>query len=97
MANNSRLALPLLLKKREGLLQEDVLRIGLSRMHIEYEAPFSLPRFAVTRNVFVTACFVWEYSCCEPRCEELCHLVPDILLITLLGAKTETLCAGAQA
>jgi hypothetical protein len=38
----------------------------------------------------VTACFVWKYSCCEPRCEELRHLVTDdILLVTLLGAKTE--------
>jgi hypothetical protein len=72
------------------LLREDVLRIRLSQIHIEYKAPLSLPCFAVTRNVFVTACFVWKYSCCEPRCEELCHLVADILLVTLLGVKTET-------
>ena len=63
-----------------------MLRIGLSQIHMEYEAPFSLPCFAVKRNVFLTACFIWKYSCCEPRCEEL---VTDILLITLLGAKTE--------
>ena len=90
MPNNSRFPLPFLLKKREGLLREDVLRIRLSQVYIEYEAPFSLTCCAVTRNVFVTACFVWKYSCCEPRCGELCHLVADILLVTLLGAKTET-------
>jgi hypothetical protein len=59
-------------------MREDVLRIRLSQINIEYEAPFSLPCFAVTRNVFVTACFVRKYSCCEPGCEGLRHLVADI-------------------
>jgi len=88
MPNNLRLPLRFFLKKREGLLREDVLRLRFVDT-LEYEAQFTLPCFAVTRNVFVTACFVWKYSCCEPHCEELCHLVTDILLVTLLGAKTE--------
>jgi hypothetical protein len=61
---------------------------------LECEASFTLPCFAVTWTVFVTACCIWEYSCCEPRCEELRHLVTHTttLLVTLL-AKTHTLYA----
>ena len=73
MPNNLRLPLRFFLKKREGLLREDVLRLRFVDT-LEYEAQFTLPCFAVTRNVFVTACFVWKYSCCEPGFEELCHL-----------------------
>jgi len=72
MPNNLRLAFP---TKETGRLAARR-RATYSFVSDSYRiwSPIHLPCFAVTRNVFVTACFVWKYSCCEPGFEELCHL-----------------------
>jgi hypothetical protein len=72
MPYNLRLAFP---TKETGSLAARR-RATYSFVSVSYRiwSPIHLPCFAVTRNVFVTACFVRKYSCCVPGFEELCHL-----------------------